>query len=102
LKGGDRSRWLRKKGKQQKEKRRKERGIEARRLINDFEIFSESQLQTSTREENLFSSRFFLVVRHDAVDVVDLRAFTSGCDDTQNPGLVSAVHFAAFVRDNVS
>jgi hypothetical protein len=36
LKGGNRSRWLRKKGKQQKEKRRKERGIEARRLINDF------------------------------------------------------------------
>jgi hypothetical protein len=37
LKGGDRSRWLRKERKQQKEKRRKERGIEARRLINDFE-----------------------------------------------------------------
>jgi galactose-1-phosphate uridylyltransferase len=61
LKGGNRSRWQREKGKQQNGKRRKERGIEARRLINDFEIVSESQPQTSTREENLFSSRFFHV-----------------------------------------
>jgi hypothetical protein len=37
LKGGNRSRWLRKERKQQKEKRRKEKGIEACRLINDFE-----------------------------------------------------------------
>jgi hypothetical protein len=36
MKGGNRSRWQRKKGKQQNVKRRKEKGIKGLRLINDF------------------------------------------------------------------
>jgi hypothetical protein len=62
MKGGNRSRWQRKKGKQQNAKRRKERGIKARRLINGFENLSESQPQTSTREENLFFPPGFFFV----------------------------------------
>jgi hypothetical protein len=60
MKGGNRSRWQKKEGKQQNGKRRKEKGIKDLRLINDFENLSESQSKTSTREENLFSSRFFI------------------------------------------
>jgi hypothetical protein len=63
MKGGNRSRWQKKEGKQQNGKRRKEKGIKELRLINDFENLSESQPQTSTREEKFIFLPVFYRLR---------------------------------------
>jgi hypothetical protein len=62
LKGGNRSRWQREKGKQQNGKRRKERGIKARRLINDFEnLFEVTIPNFNPGGELVFLPVFFML-----------------------------------------
>ncbi len=60
---GESSRWQRRK-KQQRKKQRRERGTKAQRSLTAPKAFGVAIL-TSTREENLFSSRFFLRVSVD-------------------------------------
>ncbi|PYK39321.1 MAG: hypothetical protein DME49_04575 [Verrucomicrobia bacterium] len=92
MKGGN-SRWPKNAKKPRRKNQQKERGINASCLTtpNAFGV----TILTLTREENLFSSRFFL------------RRLNSYNVDKGRNGLwiavlVSVVHFVAFVRDNIS
>ena len=59
LKGGNRSRWQRKKGKQQNVKRRKEKGIKRFAYLTTSEIFRSHNPKFNPGGEFSFSSRFF-------------------------------------------
>src|SRR4030095_8407285 len=102
------SRWQRKK--QQRKKQRRKRGTKPDAVLTASNFFGVTTL-TSTREENLFSSRFFCTRLHCHVERSETSRFIAGIRGRGSQrsfallrmtNQFSIVHFVLFVRRNAS